>query len=104
MLPFLLLFGTGYFLAEFGPNTTTFVYPAEIFPVRGRATCHGVAAAAGKLGAFAGTYLLTAIVPALGLSRISGLLAGTCVAGLLVTIAFLPEPRGISLEDLASAS
>jgi MFS family permease len=104
VLPFLLLFGTGYFFAEFGPNTTTFVYPAEIFPVRVRATCHGIAAAAGKLGAFAGTYILTAILPALGLSRTSGLLAGACVAGLLVTVALLPEPRGISLEDMASAS
>lgn len=28
--PFLLLFGATYFFAEFGHNTTTFVYPAEI--------------------------------------------------------------------------
>jgi MFS family permease len=43
LLPFLLLFGAAYFFSEFGPNTTTFVYPAEIFPVRVRTTCHGVA-------------------------------------------------------------
>jgi MFS transporter, PHS family, inorganic phosphate transporter len=48
LLPFLLLFGVTYFFAEFGPNTTTFVYPAEIFPVRVRTTSHGIAAAAGK--------------------------------------------------------
>ena len=52
--PFLVLFGATYFFAEFGPNTTTFVYPAEIFPVRVRTTAHGVAAAAGKAGAFIG--------------------------------------------------
>ena len=50
-LPFLLLFGVTYFFAQFGPNTTTFVYPAEIFPVRVRTTSHGIAAAAGKMGA-----------------------------------------------------
>jgi hypothetical protein len=56
--PFLVLFGATYFFSEFGPNTTTFVYPAEIFPVRVRTTSHGTAAAAGKLGAFVGTYAL----------------------------------------------
>jgi hypothetical protein len=36
----------------FGPNVTTFVYPAEIFPVMVRTTGHGIAAAVGKVGAF----------------------------------------------------
>jgi MFS transporter, PHS family, inorganic phosphate transporter len=43
-----------YILCElifyFGPNTLTFVYPAEIFATPYRATCHGISAAAGKLG------------------------------------------------------
>ena len=64
VLPFVLLFGATYFFAEFGPNTTTFVYPAEIFPVQVRTTSHGIAGASGKLGAFAGTYALTALLPA----------------------------------------
>jgi nitrate/nitrite transporter NarK len=100
MLPFLLLFGATYFFAEFGPNTTTFVYPAEIFPVRVRTTSHGIAAAAGKLGSFAGTYTLTALVPAVGFGRTSALVAAVCLLGLLVTLTLLPEPKGISLEEL----
>jgi MFS family permease len=100
-LQFLLLFGASYFFAEFGPNTTTFVYPAEIFPVRVRATCHGLAAAAGKIGAFIGTYALTAVLPVIGLSQTSGLVAGVSMLGLLVTLTLLPEPKGQSLEDLA---
>ena len=55
--PFVLLYGVSYFFTEFGPNTTTFVYPAEIFPVEVRTTGHGISAAAGKMGAFAGAYL-----------------------------------------------
>jgi MFS transporter, PHS family, inorganic phosphate transporter len=98
---FLLLYGVGYFFAEFGPNTTTFVYPAEIFPVRVRATCHGVAAAAGKIGAFIGTYTLTSLLPAIGLARTSGLIAAVAAMGLIVTVTLLPEPKGISLEELA---
>jgi MFS transporter, PHS family, inorganic phosphate transporter len=98
LLPFLLLFGATYFFAEFGPNTTTFVYPAEIFPVRVRTTSHGIAAAAGKIGAFIGTYALTALLPAIGLSKTSALVAGVSILGLLATLTLLPEPKGSSLE------
>src|SRR5580692_8586168 len=49
-VPFVLLYGISYFFTEFGPNTTTFVYPAEIFPVDVRTTAHGISAGAGKLG------------------------------------------------------
>ena len=102
LLPFLLLFGATYFFSEFGPNTTTFVYPAEIFPVQVRTTCHGIAAAAGKIGAFVGTYALTALLPAIGLGATSAIVAGISVLGLLVTVALLPEPKGVSLEDIAA--
>jgi len=100
LLPFLLLFGATYFFSEFGPNTTTFVYPAEIFPVRVRTTCHGIAAAAGKIGAFIGTYALAALLPRIGLSETSAIVAGVSLLGLLATVALLPEPKGASLEDL----
>lgn len=33
-----------------GPNGTTYIIPAEVFPTRYRASCHGISAAAGKLG------------------------------------------------------
>ena len=100
LLPFLLLFGATYFFSEFGPNTTTFVYPAEIFPVQVRTTCHGIAAAAGKIGAFVGTYALTALLPAIGLAQTSSIVVGVSLLGLLVTVALLPEPKGSSLEEL----
>jgi MFS family permease len=100
LVPFLLLFCATYFFAEFGPNTTTFVYPAEIFPVRVRTTCHGIAAACGKIGAFAGTYTLTTLLPVIGLSKTSALIAGVLVLGLIATVTLLPEPKAMSLEEL----
>ena len=34
----------------FGPNGLTFIIPAELFPTKYRATCHGLSAASGKFG------------------------------------------------------
>lgn len=56
-------------------------------------------AAAGKIGAFIGTYALSAMLPAVGLGKTSALVAGVSLLGLLVTVALLPEPKGASLED-----
>ena len=53
-----LVFGLSYFFVEFGPNTTTFVLPSEVFPVSMRTTGHGIAAGIGKLGAFIGVFLV----------------------------------------------
>jgi hypothetical protein len=38
-----------------GPNLTTYILSAECFPTCCRATCHGVSAGCGKLGACVGT-------------------------------------------------
>jgi MFS transporter, PHS family, inorganic phosphate transporter len=100
--PFLILFGISYFFTEFGPNTTTFVYPAEIFPVEVRTTGHGISAGAGKLGAFLGAFLFPDfLASSLGI-RGAEVIAG-CVAavGLALTFALLPEPKGKSLEELS---
>ena len=56
--PFIAIFGLSYFFTEFGPNTTTFVLPSEVFPVSMRTTGHGIAAGIGKLGAFVGVFLV----------------------------------------------
>ena len=46
---FLFLYGCTFFFSNFGPNVTTFVLPAEVFPTEVRATLHGFAAAMGKV-------------------------------------------------------
>ena len=52
---FLILYAIAFFFANFGPNATTFIIPAELYPTRYRSTGHGFSAAMGKLGAIAGT-------------------------------------------------
>jgi MFS transporter, PHS family, inorganic phosphate transporter len=101
-VPFVLLYGISYYFTEFGPNTTTFVYPAEIFPVEVRTTAHGIASGAGKMGAFAGAYLfpdmLASSLGIRGAEIVAGIVAAT---GLILTLALLPEPKGKSLEELS---
>lgn len=98
--PFLIFFGISYFFTEFGPNTTTFVLPGEIFPVSMRATGHGISASVGKFGAFVGVFLFPVLKESLGLRGTLALTAGVSVAGLLLT-RLLPEPSGQSLEELS---
>ncbi len=97
---FVVLFGISYFFTEFGPNTTTFVYPSEIFPVDVRTSGNGIAAAMGKMGAFAGTYLFPQMLASWGIRGAEGVAGVFAVIGLFVTLALLPEPKGKSLEEL----
>jgi PHS family inorganic phosphate transporter-like MFS transporter len=102
-LQFVLLYGISYFFTQFGPNTTTFIYPAEIFPVEVRTTGHGISAGAGKMGAFAGAFLfpdmLASSLGVRGAEIVAGVVAA---AGMLLTIALLPEPKGKTLEELSA--
>jgi PHS family inorganic phosphate transporter-like MFS transporter len=100
--PFLFIYGISYFFTEFGPNATTFVYPAELFPVQGRTTGHGIAAAAGKIGGFIGVFLFPILLNAGGLIAAESMAALVSGLGILVTIFMLPETKGKSLEDLSA--
>jgi MFS family permease len=103
VLPFLILYGLSYFFTEFGPNATTFVYPAELFPVQGRTTGHGIAAAAGKLGGFVGVFLFPIFMSMGGLFAAESAAAIVSLLGLAVTIVMLPETKGRSLEEISRA-
>ncbi len=98
--PFLLLYGVSYFFAEFGPNTTTFVLPAELFPVSVRTTGHGISAGVAKLGAFIGVFAFPVISKSLGLRGTLLMTGALSMAGLALT-RLLPEPAGRSLDEIA---
>ncbi|MHB1525165.1 MAG: MFS transporter [Candidatus Dormibacteria bacterium] len=95
--PFLILYGLSYFFTEFGPNTTTFVLPAELYPVAARTTGHGISAGTGKLGAFVGTFTFPLVLATMGLSGVMLIAASTAVIGIGATL-LLPEPSGKTLE------
>ena len=50
-VPFIVCFALLQFFFNFGANATTYIYPAEVFPTKFKATAHGVSAACGKAGA-----------------------------------------------------
>ena len=98
---FLAIYGATFFFANFGPNTTTFVYPSEVFPTSFRTTGHGIAAAAGKTGAVIAVFLFPTLVLNYGPAFVFELLAGFCFLGFVATLALLPETSQRSLEDVS---
>jgi PHS family inorganic phosphate transporter-like MFS transporter len=101
--PFIAIFGVSYLFTEFGPNMTTFVLPSEVFPVNMRTTGHGVAAGVGKLGAFAGVFLVPQLADHIGLRGLLYVAGGAAVLGFLLTNV-LPETTGRSLEEISGES
>jgi len=83
------------FFNQFGPNATTFLAPAEVFPASIRSSTHGFSAACGKLGALApsilynyvGTRTRFYVVPWFGL------------VGIFLTYVFLPDMTGMDLRE-----
>ncbi|GLT42344.1 hypothetical protein SLA2020_163470 [Shorea laevis] len=110
---FVVMYSLTFFFANFGPNATTFVVPAEIFPARLRSTCHGISAASGKLGAIVGAFGFLYLAqnqdktkadagyPAgIGIRNALLVLGGINALGFLFTF-MVPESKGKSLEEMS---
>ncbi|XP_024398003.1 inorganic phosphate transporter 1-1 isoform X1 [Physcomitrium patens] len=110
---FLVMYALTFFFANFGPNSTTFIVPAELFPARFRSTCHGISAAAGKAGAIIGSFgfLYAAQSPhqaeveagyskGIGIKNALLILAATNACGFFCTF-LVPETNQLSLEELS---
>ncbi|KAH0701444.1 hypothetical protein KY285_015722 [Solanum tuberosum] len=108
---FIVMYSFTFFFANFGPNATTFVVPAEIFPARLRSTCHGISAAAGKAGAIVGAYgFLYAAQSKDPTKTDAGYPTGIGIKNSLIVLGFInalgmvctfcvPESKGKSLEE-----
>lgn len=76
-----------------GPGITTYLLPAEIYPTNIRATGHGIAAGAAKMGAFLGTLLLPILQHAVGIYKTVLILSITALLGYILS-KLIPEKRG----------
>ncbi|CAA6662624.1 unnamed protein product [Spirodela intermedia] len=97
---FVVMYGLTFFFANFGPNSTTFIVPAEIFPARLRSTCHGISAACGKAGAIIGSFGFLYAAQNQDIRNSLFVLAVCNVLGFFFTF-LVPESKGRSLEDLS---
>nr|AJD81048.1 phosphate transporter 1;1 [Pteris vittata] len=110
---FFALYALTFFFSNFGPNSTTFIVPAELYPARLRSTCHGISAAAGKAGAILGAFGFQyawedpdptkddyGYGPGIGHKKTLIALAACNAAGFFCTF-FVPETNGRSLEEIS---
>ncbi|KAH7548243.1 hypothetical protein JRO89_XS14G0088000 [Xanthoceras sorbifolium] len=98
---FMVLYGLTLFFANFGPNSTTFIVPAELFPARFRSTCHGISAAAGKAGAIIGAFVVQSYTQkGEKIKRAIVALSVVNLIGFFFTF-LVPETKGRSLEEIS---
>jgi PHS family inorganic phosphate transporter-like MFS transporter len=89
----------------FGPNTLTFIIPAEIFPTRYRCSGYGIAAACGKLGS---VFVQLAFLffdkggikdpNSMALAKIIFMFAAFMLVGAAVSWAWIPSVQDRELE------
>ncbi|KAJ7154322.1 inorganic phosphate transporter [Mycena crocata] len=89
---FIICFAFLQFFFNFGANTTTYCYPAELFPTRFRASAHGLSAAAGKAGAIISALAFNSLTDKIGTPNVLWIFVGCCFAGAIFTL-LLPEVR-----------
>ncbi len=89
------------FMMNVGPNATTFILPAELFPTKLRATAHGFSAAFAKMGAVIGIVFLPLVIDKAGLFITMIIMSIIAFLGFVLTFIFKVETKGKSLEELS---
>ncbi|MFT0520161.1 MFS transporter [Pseudomonas faucium] len=78
------------------------VFPAESFPTPVRASGIGLATAVSRLGSAVSTFLLPVSVAGIGLSPTMAILAGVLAFGALISWAWAPETKALTLSEACS--
>lgn len=102
----LALYVLAQFFQNFGPNTTTFIIPGEIFPTRYRSTAHGLSAASGKIGAIVAQTCIGTLInhgcPTNNncfLPHVMEIFALFMLLGIFTSL-LIPETRRMTLEEI----
>jgi putative MFS transporter len=80
------------------------VYPPECFPTEVRASGVGLAIACSRLGSAIGTFMLPLGIVELGFHTTIMILAGVLLLGMIISIAWAPETRNLTLHDASCGS
>ena len=92
-----LLYLLSGFFGQLGPNATTFIIPAEIFPTEMRTFCHGICAASGKVGALLAAIIFNQIQNDANLFLVSGYAS---FVGCIVTIWTIPDVSNLNILEI----
>lgn len=86
-----------------GANTGTYIFPAEIFPTCYRCICHGISAAAGKIGSIVAALLFYLIRLDDSSTKSQGLVfllfASFMIFGALFSWAYLPDVQQVEYDQ-----
>jgi PHS family inorganic phosphate transporter-like MFS transporter len=86
------IYGLTFFFANYGPNTTTFIFPSLVFSRECRSTLNGISAAAGKAGALVGATLFEPASDHLGDNIVMLICAAVSVFAFALTNRFTKVP------------
>lgn len=92
-------FVTFNFLMNLGPNSTTYVLPAELFPTQLRSTGSGFAASMAKVGATIGVFLVPVVSARWGTATVVGAMIVVSLLGAATTLVWRVDDRERTLEE-----
>ncbi|KAK9814173.1 hypothetical protein WJX72_001627 [[Myrmecia] bisecta] len=92
---FQFLYYLSSFFGQWGPNATTWLLAGELYPTEVRALGHGISAALGKAGALVAGFVFNAVS-----NQTKFYISAFCgLAGVVVTLAFIPDLTGMDLRE-----
>lgn len=91
-----------YALLIGGTQILQWVYPNELFPTEIRGSAVGLASSLSRIGAAIGTYLVPLALTGLGIGTTMIIAAGITLLGLVISLAWAPETRGLTLAESAA--
>lgn len=97
-----MAFAVYAFFFSGGPGNLQWLYPNELFPTDIRASAVGVIMSLSRIGTIVSTQALPIFINNYGISNTMLMGAGISLFGLLISVAFAPETRGMSLAQTSN--
>jgi sugar porter (SP) family MFS transporter len=100
----LVMFGFSFFITSFaiGVGGTGWLIQGEVFPTSVRGTAAAIAASVDWLANFAIIEIFPALNTGIGLAWVMVLFAGLAVLAIAFVARFLPETKGLSVEEVVT--
>jgi putative MFS transporter len=98
----ILVLFAAYAILIGGTQILQWIYPNELFPTEVRGSAVGLASSLSRIGAAIGTYLVPQALTHLGIGTTMIVAAVITLIGAVVSLAWAPETRGLTLGESAA--